>query len=62
MHPACIDGVLRDIEGRLIRTFNFDISYNNVQIPITTNDLPSGIYFLQLSGAEGVVAKKLVIE
>lgn len=53
---------LIDMEGRVIRNFDIDVVYSNLRLPISTQELTPGMYFLRLQTDTEVITEKLIVQ
>lgn len=53
---------ITDISGRIVQAQQVNLNNGFVQLPLNTNQLRSGLYFVQLSGAGFSTTQKLVIQ
>jgi len=52
---------LREINGRLRHSSNFNVQEQLLQSEIDITDLPSGIYILRITGEDETITRKLVV-
>ena len=55
------DFILRDINGKEIKSIHKNISAGNSQLKINTRKLNSGIYFIQCITKDGTLYRKVVV-
>ena len=60
--PGVTTVELIDVNGKVLQVIKLDVKFRNVQFPLSTSDLPTGIYFLRVQADTEILVEKLIVE